>query len=270
MPWPGQIEERVGGEVDHRRLVDGRCLILHDKFVLVGDRIDHAQRHRARIALLAVLEHVGHLNRGVVDLLGVEHHEARALLAAVQRVRPVVGGQLVFLAVEREFRLADAVGVAADERAHGGLAGLQLVDRLVAERHVAEHALLVGHQDLLDLGAPVGDLHHHAALVFDRVEVDLLAVDLLSILLALEFHLGCGLGWMRLERNRVEHSKLVWGTLIGLWMPPCGCGHRPELSDVLRLWGAIVRDNPVRHPHIHVLFARIAPSMKGFSCDFRA
>ena len=79
----------------------------------------------------------------------------------------------------------------------------------VAERHVTDHALVVRHEDLLDLGTPVGDFHHHAVLVLERVEIDVLAVDLRSIPLAFEFHLVCGPGWIRLERSRGKHSKKV-------------------------------------------------------------
>src|SRR5207237_8375914 len=99
--------------------------------------------------------------------------------------------------------------ILADEGSHTVLARLQLVYRIVSERHVNEHALLVRHEDLLDLGTPVGDFHHHAALVLERVEIDLLAVDLLSIPLALEFHLVSAPGWMRLAQSRGNIARKV-------------------------------------------------------------
>ena len=102
-----------------------------------------------------------------------------AALAAVQVIGAVVDGELIFLPVQREAALGDTVGEAADDGAERSSPGHVLVDALVAEHHVTELAVLVRHQDLDDLGALVGDLHHHARAVLQRVEIGGLTVDLL-------------------------------------------------------------------------------------------
>src|SRR5207249_7896722 len=61
-----------------------------------------------------LLEDVGEADAPIVDLLGVPDAEVAAP-AAVQVIGAVVHGQLVFLPVQREAALRDAVGVAADD-----------------------------------------------------------------------------------------------------------------------------------------------------------
>ena len=107
----GEIEERVVGEVRHRRLVLRGGSPFDDELVAVGDQVAHRDRQGAGIVLLAVLEHVAHLDRVVGELARGEDLEARAVLPAVQAVRAVVGGEQDVLPVEREPGAADAIGI---------------------------------------------------------------------------------------------------------------------------------------------------------------
>jgi len=66
---------------------------------------------------------------------------------------------------------------AADEGAHGTLAIHDLIDGFIALSNIAQFSVAIGDQDLLDASAEIGDLDDHAFLVFDRVEVNFLAVD---------------------------------------------------------------------------------------------
>ena len=83
-----------------------------------------------------------------VHYLGVPQEVVEALEAAVQMVVAVVALQLQRLAVEREAALADAVAVAAYQRAQiaaGMLVGMHVV---AAQQHVGELAGVVGHAQL--------------------------------------------------------------------------------------------------------------------------
>ena len=103
-------------------------------------------------------------------LVGREHAVARAARAAVDAVRAGVGDQLVLVTVEREAGLGDAPGVASDEGAHGRRALEQVVQAVVAQRHITRHTVAVGHHDLQDPGAQVANGHSHAALVVQQKE----------------------------------------------------------------------------------------------------
>jgi hypothetical protein len=91
----------------------------------------------------------------------------------VQRVRPVVRGELVGGAVEREAALRDAVAVAADHGPEVRVPGAQVAGKaVVAEHHVVEAPGAVGGAQDGDGRPVVGDPHLGAAGVDERVEVD--------------------------------------------------------------------------------------------------
>jgi len=95
--------------------------------VWLGSR-RHA-RHSARV--LVQMDHRTQFDLDDLATISVEDDPPRLLegqlsaadLAAVQRVRAVVGEELVFLAIERELGFGDAVGNAACDRAEVGMAG---------------------------------------------------------------------------------------------------------------------------------------------------
>jgi hypothetical protein len=99
-----QVEVRVLGQVHRRRLVRGG-LVLEAERVVVGERIGHLGVELARVAFLAVRARVREHDADaapVLERLGLPDHLVEALHAAVERVRAVVGGELVLLAVELE------------------------------------------------------------------------------------------------------------------------------------------------------------------------
>jgi len=101
----------------------------------------------AGVALLAVFADVGELYGLAVvdgDVLTLPELFVEPDLAAVQMVGRVVGGELVFVSVDRERAVGDAVAVAADGRAH--VAGVvdPAFECVVAEGDVLELALAVG------------------------------------------------------------------------------------------------------------------------------
>ena len=183
----GAVEVPVGvvGEGDRRGLV-GRRLPAEVPHVVVveGDRGTHG--HVAGVAALAVgrgdFQHEAHLVR-VVDFL--QHGpvaEREAAEAAVQGAgnagRFVVELKRVLLAVERELARADAVAVAAHERAVVGAAvlGDVLVERRPAERDVLEMAVAVRDDRLDESAAEVGELELKAVRVHEAPQAHLFAV----------------------------------------------------------------------------------------------
>ena len=93
----------------------------------------------------------------------------------MQRVGPVVGGQLVFLAVERELALGDAVGDPAVVGAEIGMAAEVPFEIVESEDDVGDLAVPIGHVDLGDDGAVGDDFDGHFAVrehvLFDRSPV---------------------------------------------------------------------------------------------------
>src|SRR5207245_1370010 len=174
------------------------------QLLVVRHRVDDGESRVARVALFTVLEDVGEADAPIVDLLRVPDAEVAAP-AAVQVIRAVVDGELVFLPVQREAALGDAVGVAADDGAVRGPPGHVLIHALVAEHHVAELPALVRHQDLDDLGALVGNLHDHARTVLQHVEIGGPGIDLLLKRLSLDFDVRLRLG-LRHERRGLQRD----------------------------------------------------------------
>ena len=158
-----EVEVGVVGQVHHGRLVGGGR-VVHLQPVAIVERVDDGHRQPAGEPALAVRAHARELHadaRARPHRFTRPHVLVEALEAAVQRVRPVVGVERVGDAVEREPRAADAVAVAADDRAEvrvrrrvgrARVAG----DRVEAERDVRLAPAPVGHDQLLD-DAAVGE-----------------------------------------------------------------------------------------------------------------
>ena len=179
-------EEAVARHVHHRLLV-GRSLIVDNEFVVVGQRVHHGHRQLAGEALLIIRRHVAQHERMAVDLLCVPHAGVKSRGAAVQVVRPVVHGEVVLLAVEREATLADAVAVAAYERAEERFGRIEaVVDIIVSLDNVGIVAVAVGHHDSHERAAVVGNGHFHAVFISQEKQIYGLAVDFLLEILSFE------------------------------------------------------------------------------------
>ena len=174
-----QVPVRVVRQVDAGGRVGGG-LHVDRQLVLRGERVRDLRRACAGEALLTGRAHVGEGDRRIaVHHAGLAVPEAlvEALRATVQAVGAVVAGDLARLAVDGELPLGNAVGAAA-----GGapevLRALDVrLERRAAEHHVHHLSLGVGHPELGDDGAVVGDLHGHARGVLQRPEVDGLAFE---------------------------------------------------------------------------------------------
>ena len=178
LPSPRQVEVRVLRQVHDRGLVGGGG-VLDDQLVLRRQQVGHGRLQRARIALVAVGRRHAPLDadRAVArDLLALPDVLVEPAHAAVEVVRPVVRGELVGLAVERERGAADAVRVAPDHVAEERVrVALVARERVEAERHVGVRSRPVGHADGDDGRSPRDGAHLHPVRVRQRVERDLLA-----------------------------------------------------------------------------------------------
>ena len=93
----------------------------------------------------------------------------------MQRVGAVVGDEVVGLAIQRELRAGDAVGIAAGDRAEMRAERLVFVQGLRAKPDVVEPACPVGHVDFGDDAAIAEEAHAQAVVVGHGVDVDRLA-----------------------------------------------------------------------------------------------
>jgi hypothetical protein len=175
-----EVPVRVVGEVDDGRPVRRRA-VVDAPFVRRGQRVAHRHVEPAGVVLVAVLARQRQLERDAAVGLRRQRLDrppalAEAARPAVQSVRAVVARQRVGLAVEREAAVADAVGVAADERAEVRIALFVVGERVEAEDDVGAAAGAVGAAERRDDAAVVDRLQHQAAAVVERVLDDLAAV----------------------------------------------------------------------------------------------
>ena len=172
-----EVEVSVVGEVaDRISIRDG--LVADGELIVVRQRVEHMDRHIARVAALAISCMVSELHT-LIRLLCRPELLVEALEAAVDVilvVRARVEIELIRLAVNRHLAASDAVGMAADEAAHARI--VLLVGSAIC---VAEHdirALVV-----LPIGAPCHksrtvrrDLDFRSLCIAQRVELYLSAI----------------------------------------------------------------------------------------------
>src|SRR3954467_8547769 len=109
----------------------------------------------------------------------------------MQAVGTVVQRKLVFLALQGETPLGDAVRETADKGAHGGLTVFDLLDGLVALHHICQLAMAIRHQSRFNARAVVRDAHLHPVSIADGVKVARLAINLGAELLRCSPTSGC-------------------------------------------------------------------------------
>jgi len=177
-----EVEVAVLRQIDRRRLVAGRR-IVDDQLVLVSQGVGHAHAEVAGIALFAVGARAGEGDAvGVLERFGRPHHLVEADVAAVQVVRPVVGRELVGLAVERELPLGDPVAVAADDRAEEGRRRIAdvAVQRVEAEHDVADLSAAIGRLQTGNDAAVADGLDRDAVGIGEREHLDGLPIGRLA------------------------------------------------------------------------------------------
>ena len=117
MPGPGQVEIRVVGQVENRRLVRLGD-ILNAQFVPVRQRVSHRHLEIAGEMLLPIQAQPGEAHRRRIL---AEHFRCPELLVeslqpAVQGIRPVVFRQLIGFPVQGEAPFGDSIAIAPDDR----------------------------------------------------------------------------------------------------------------------------------------------------------
>ena len=152
-----------------------------------GQRVGDVDCEVAGVALLAVGAGPGEADAdgvGLADLRRLPDVLVEAADAAVERVRAVVGRELVRSAVDREPAAGDPVGVAADEGAEVGLDVVLdvVVEGAEAESDVGDPAGTVGNADGLD-DAAKGEERDLDRAVGKGVDLNGFAIDIAKCIL---------------------------------------------------------------------------------------
>ena len=144
-----EIEVAVLREV-HRRGPVGSGDIVDAPFVFIGEQIRDADIECAGVTLLAVLAGVAefHALEAVLDQgLAAPNHLIKSFQATVKRALDatwfVVGGELVFLAIELELPVRDAIAIAPDDGAEVGRVLDVFRQGVVAENDIRRFAFFV-------------------------------------------------------------------------------------------------------------------------------
>ena len=159
-----QVEIGMIGQIHRRRFIGVRE-VVDLEFVLVGQSVLDLAGQVAGVPFLAVGATVVELHGRVVGgfrFFALPHDLVEPLLAAVQVMSAIVRRQGVFLAVEGELGVGDAVGHAAGDAAEVGVFLQIRVQVVKAEDHVVELASLVGDVQFGDDPAQFHDLRGHA------------------------------------------------------------------------------------------------------------
>ena len=174
----GEIPVGVVGEVYRGRLVGGGE-VVDSQFVIVGERVGDLHLQAAGVTFLAVRARVAEGNRraGLAPAhAGGPNFFVDSLGAAMQMIGIVVDGQGVFLPVENELALGDAVGHPTGCHAKVRVAVEIAFKVIVAQHDVAQCAVFVRHMHLGE-HRPVGDDSGLEAVFVDqRVGFDCFAV----------------------------------------------------------------------------------------------
>ena len=163
----GEVEVGVIGQVDRRGFV-GRGGVVDDEFVVVRERVDNRNVEVAGITFFAIgtlaREFDGRVFAG--GCFGLPVGLVETFASAVQMMGAVVGGEAVFLAVELEAPMGDAIGAASDDAAEIRTVVLDVaIERIEAEGDVAGAAVSVGSFERDESRAVVHHGSGHAVLV---------------------------------------------------------------------------------------------------------
>ena len=166
------------GQVQHGGLV-GCGLVGNLNGVVCGQGVGYLYTNFTGESVLAVGTNGGEFNLCVIHLVGIPHAVVESHLAtAMQAVAVVVGNELVFLSVQSELAVADAVAVTSNQGTEVAtlIAVLDVVGNgVMSQAHVLHVAGLVGNHDADNSSAEVGEAHFHAVGVCQCEEVCLLA-----------------------------------------------------------------------------------------------
>jgi len=159
---PGEVEVTVMGQIAEGGSIGGSP-VVDDQLVIVGEGVADGDREAAGVAFLAGGAGVTELDTGtdVVDKrFTPPEFFVKADRTTVQMMRSVVGGQLVFFAVEGENTSGNAIGTPANVGPEVRVA-LQIVLEFVkTQDDVGELTLLIGDVDFRNNAAVVDAADH--------------------------------------------------------------------------------------------------------------
>ena len=173
-----EIEVRVVSQIDHGFLVGGGGVFDLQR-VCIRPGIRDGDFQISGKAFFAVFAEVGKLKQLAVFLgksFGCPYRFVEALDAAVQAVLAVVFRKRVGLAVQHKLRMADAVSVAANQRAEITFVIHVPVDSIVTEDHVGELAAAVRNLERDDCPAIVRDGDFRSVLIREHKKIGRLAI----------------------------------------------------------------------------------------------
>ncbi len=174
-----EVEIRVVGEVEYRILVGDR-IVTNAQSVFQQRKAD-LDLYRSREMLLAVGTCQPERYRGLVSVINtLDSPQALVVaeLAAVQGVSIVVHGELVFCAVQREFRAAYSVCVTSDRCAVSRAALYVFLQRIVAKNNVRSFAVPVRNKQRLYRRAEIGKGRAKTVFVFQSYKVTAVALPI--------------------------------------------------------------------------------------------
>ena len=169
----GEIEVAVLGEIHRCRLIRGGG-IVHDERVVRGERVRDLHGQRTRIPAVTRGTHVAQQGASMIarrDEFEVPQHRVEPVRSAMELVRSIVSGEHIGHAIEREAPVRDAIGVAADQRAHVGVIREIALERVIPQYDIARHRIAIGHGEGDDDAAVGEEAHRHAVRVAERDDI---------------------------------------------------------------------------------------------------
>ena len=145
-----------------------------EQLILVIPRVRHGDVQITVVAFLTIDAPVAELGDGGRSFyrgVGLPELRGESFPAAMDMIASLVGGNAHLLALQREPRTVDPIGVAADDRG-GGQAPLVGVHRIATEDDVGRLTLPVRHLDRRDRGPVLRDPHRGAGRVLQGVQAD--------------------------------------------------------------------------------------------------
>lgn len=168
-----QVEIGVVGQVHHGRPVRLGA-VSDEQLVLVIPRVRHGDVQMAGVAFLTIDAAIAEFGDGDAALdprAGTPELRGESLSAAMDMITSLVGGDAHLLALQREPRTVDPIGVAADDRG-GGQPPLVGVHRIATEDDVGRLAAPIRHLDRRDRGPVLRDPHRGTRSVLQGVQAD--------------------------------------------------------------------------------------------------
>ena len=145
-----------------------------EQLVLVIPRVRHGDVQMTGVTFLAIDAAIAEFGDGGAALdprAGTPELRGESLSAAMDMIASLVGGDAHLLALQREPRTVDPIGVAADDR-RGGQPPLVGVHRVATEDDVGRLAGPIRHPDRRDCGPVLRDTHRGTRSVLQRVQAD--------------------------------------------------------------------------------------------------